>query len=114
LKQTNSIKLFYGDLLSLLAFLPPLLYLLVMQISREEGFVSTSEGQVANELLEAYDKGDQEALEKVTQKQVFTFLEPEVLRFSFLFFSFLFFSFLFFSFFASSFKGCFFDFPHFF
>ena len=45
-----------------------------------EGFVASEEARVTNEMLDAYERGEQEKLDQVTSKQIFTFLEHEVTR----------------------------------
>jgi len=44
------------------------------------GFVTSSEGRAAAELMDAYEKRNNEALKKCVAKQVFTFLDNEVAK----------------------------------
>lgn len=46
------------------------------------GFLGTEECTIAQQLVETYQNGDQDALIKLTQKQLFNFLEAEVTRLS--------------------------------
>mgnify|MGYP001085514135 CR=1 FL=1 len=46
------------------------------------GFANCEEQTTALELIEAYASGDQDAVIKVTQKQLFNFLDAEACRLS--------------------------------
>lgn len=48
------------------------------EFAQKDGFMSTEEYRTGAELLELVRSGDQDALIKHTQKQIFNFLEAEV------------------------------------
>jgi len=44
------------------------------------GYISTEESRTGNDLLDAYEKGDSEALQKITKKQIFNYLDNAAVR----------------------------------